>query len=253
MRRNEILLELKKRYQFILFFLFVILCLFSNSDRAFASTKTMESGKLYNGSISKEGEVDYFKFYSKKGGEYCLCINNKNIKSKFDNEINKLYYEGYVNNAFTVVALDKSKKLREAWHGNGIICSPIFVEYGGKQVIYVHLKKGTTYFRLNANGNTGKYSIGITRVPKTPSNITVTKYGAKSKKIKWKKVNDCSGYYVYRAESGTWDYKKVATIKNSNRVYYVDSKVASGKKYDYRVMSYKSFYGFICIGGGFSW
>ncbi len=55
--------------------------------------------------------------------------------------------------------------------------------------------------------------------------------------VKWSKIDNADGYYVYRAnEKGSW--VKIATIKNGNTVSYNDKAVVSGKTYKYTVKAY---------------
>ena len=55
--------------------------------------------------------------------------------------------------------------------------------------------------------------------------------------IKWKKVKNASGYYVYRKTSGS--YKKIATIKSNATVSYTDKKASNGTTYTYKLKAYK--------------
>ena len=57
--------------------------------------------------------------------------------------------------------------------------------------------------------------------------------------VKWKKVNDASGYEVYRASSKTGKYSKVKTITKGSTVSYMNSNLASKKKYYYKVRAFK--------------
>ena len=57
--------------------------------------------------------------------------------------------------------------------------------------------------------------------------------------VKWKKVNDASGYEVYRASSKNGKYSKVKTITKGSTVSYMNSNLASKKKYYYKVRAFK--------------
>ena len=55
--------------------------------------------------------------------------------------------------------------------------------------------------------------------------------------VKWNKIQNADGYYVYRMnEKNSWT--KIATIKNGNTVSFVDKNVVSGKTYKYTVRAY---------------
>lgn len=55
--------------------------------------------------------------------------------------------------------------------------------------------------------------------------------------IKWKKVSDAKGYYVYRKKEGG-SFKKIQTIKSGKTVKYTDKTMSAGKKYVYTVRAY---------------
>ena len=68
----------------------------------------------------------------------------------------------------------------------------------------------------------------------TISSVSNTSAGIQ---VKWKKVKNASGYYVYRKTSGS--YKKIATIKSNATISYVDKKASNGTTYTYKLKAYK--------------
>ncbi|MBQ4531564.1 MAG: carbohydrate-binding domain-containing protein [Lachnospiraceae bacterium] len=58
--------------------------------------------------------------------------------------------------------------------------------------------------------------------------------------LKWKKENGVSGYEVYRATSKNGKYKKVKTITSSSKTTYADKNLKAGKKYYYKIRTYKT-------------
>ena len=72
-------------------------------------------------------------------------------------------------------------------------------------------------------------------------NLKVSAKSSNSISIKWSKVNNASGYMVYRATKSNGSYSKIATIKNKNTTYYKNSNLSSNKKYYYKVRAYKTF------------
>lgn len=62
----------------------------------------------------------------------------------------------------------------------------------------------------------------------------ITKSAAK---VSWSKVSGASGYEVYRATSKSGTYKKIKTTKTTS---FRDTKLASKRKYYYRVRAYKT-------------
>lgn len=55
--------------------------------------------------------------------------------------------------------------------------------------------------------------------------------------VKWKKVADAEGYYVYR-KTGDNSFGKIGTVKKGTTVTYKDSTVKEGKTYIYTVKAY---------------
>ncbi len=81
-------------------------------------------------------------------------------------------------------------------------------------------------------------SLEVTAKPSATS-ITSIKSTKKTVTLKWKKVSGSSGYIVYRSTSKNGTYKKIATVKNG-KVTYKDTKLKSGKRYYYKVQTYKT-------------
>lgn len=55
--------------------------------------------------------------------------------------------------------------------------------------------------------------------------------------IKWKKVANAKGYYIYRKKEGG-KFKKIKQVKSGKTVKYTDKTMSSGKKYVYTVKAY---------------
>lgn len=95
---------------------------------------------------------------------------------------------------------------------------------------------GTTYY--------GKFSKTITvrTLAKAPTKVKA-KAGDNQITISWKKVKGVSGYVVYRSTKKSGKYKKVATLKKASKTKYTNKKLKSGKRYYYKVRSYKTIKG----------
>lgn len=72
-------------------------------------------------------------------------------------------------------------------------------------------------------------------IPGKPTKVTVKakKYGAL---LQWKKVTGVKKFKIYRSESKTGAYKKIATVKNKTK--YKDKKLVAGKTYYYKIVAY---------------
>ena len=109
------------------------------------------------------------------------------------------------------------------------------------------LNCGTTYYYIVKSYkkiNSQKVCIGESEVSSAKViPITTSIKTAKTQKnkvtLKWKKVSGVSGYEVYRATSKSGKYKKVKTITNSSKTTYVNENLKTGKKYYYKIRTYK--------------
>ena len=54
------------------------------------------------------------------------------------------------------------------------------------------------------------------------------------------KVSGVSGYEVYRAASKNGKYKKVTTVTKASKVTYTNKNLKTGKKYYYKIRTYKT-------------
>lgn len=78
-----------------------------------------------------------------------------------------------------------------------------------------------------------------------PSKVKNVKLSKKSTTVtlKWSKVGGATGYKLYRYNSGTKKYEKIATIKNNSTFSYADKKRKKGKQYSYKIRAYKLYNG----------
>lgn len=105
---------------------------------------------------------------------------------------------------------------------------------------YSKKANGYTWYRFKLDGK--NYYIASKYVEKYVSlskpELVSAKYSSEKVTVKWKKVSNAKGYYVYRKE-GSGSYKKIKTIKSGSTVSYKDSSsLKEGKKYTYTVKAY---------------
>lgn len=78
-----------------------------------------------------------------------------------------------------------------------------------------------------------------------PGKLTAKVTAEKNVTVSWSKVSSAKGYKVYRAASREGEdyrytsYKCIKTVSSKNTVKYTDKTVKPGKKYFYKVKSYK--------------
>lgn len=71
-----------------------------------------------------------------------------------------------------------------------------------------------------------------------PTDFRVTEYSSNAVKMSWKKVSGVSGYCVYRSTDGK-NYTKIKNISSASTTTYTNGNLTSGKKYYYKIASYK--------------
>lgn len=74
-----------------------------------------------------------------------------------------------------------------------------------------------------------------------PTYVFATRNGPQSVKLTWNYVENCKGYYVYRAASKNGTYRKVATITNPNTLTYKNYELTTGKTYYYKILAYGNY------------
>lgn len=57
--------------------------------------------------------------------------------------------------------------------------------------------------------------------------------------LAWNKVKGADGYEIYRSSSKNGSFTKIATVKKASSVSYLDSSLAGGKTYYYKVRPYQ--------------
>lgn len=96
------------------------------------------------------------------------------------------------------------------------------------------------YNNLYSCSNYQTYTTEIMVRPSATAIQKITKIDGLSNKIQWKRVDDASGYVVYRATSSSGTYQRIAVIGAGTRVYYIDKDIKNGKKYCYKVAVYRN-------------
>lgn len=117
-----------------------------------------------------------------------------------------------------------------------------------KKYLNTKLKAGTTYYykirsyrTLDNKNYYGTFSeiVSTTTLPAKISKITYKSYKNKIK-LSWKKVSKATGYIIYRYDTKTKKYKKLATTK---KLTYTNSRLAKNTNYTYKIVAYKTLNG----------
>lgn len=77
----------------------------------------------------------------------------------------------------------------------------------------------------------------------TPLKVKNLKLSTKSSAVtlKWGKTSGATGYELYRYNSKTKKYEKIATINSGSTVSYTDKNLKKGTTYQYKVRAYKKY------------
>jgi len=200
-----------------------------NDSLGSANKITINSSKYYNGHLYTFTDKDYYYFNTTKKGKIKLYLKPSNDTT--------LSYSVKGWN----VSIYNSEEERVAIIENVTALKT-------KEIV---LSKGTYYIKVEANDKSEyeaptdyTYSLKVKFV-KTPTATKITKITTKNKSatIKWSKKDSASGYIIYRATSKNGKYKKVATIKGKSKTSYKNKGLKKGKKYYYKVKTYRSYSG----------
>ena len=179
---------------------------------------------------------------SKDGKKYYECEYCGKEKTSTIYKVSKVYlsttayaYNGKAKNPSVKVYDSKGKKLTE---GEDYTCKRTT-----KSSKNIGKYKITVTFKGDYAGTKNLYyTIG----PKNTSSVKATLYGHDDVKVTWKKVSGASGYKVYykTSSSDTWSSK--TTTSTSTKL----SNLSDGKKYDIKVVAYKTISGVKCYNSG---
>lgn len=184
-----------------------------------SGTKELSLNNTKTYSMDSSVDVDCFKVKTTGYKNYTLTFSNTGVKK------GQLYITVYSG----ADCLNNQKVLEKS-------CT--YKKSLSSKDAKLKLKANKTYYIVvSTQYDTGKYKIGVSAT--APASLKAT---SKSKKVNlsWKKVDQASGYEVYRATSKDGKYTKIKTITNAKTLKYVDSKkLKTGKKYYYKVRAYK--------------
>ena len=78
--------------------------------------------------------------------------------------------------------------------------------------------------------------VGVTKPGKVKKVKLTTKSSAVT--IKWSKADGVTGYQIYRLNTKTKKYEKIATVKGEEKISYKNKKLKKGSTYSYKVRAY---------------
>lgn len=151
--------------------------------------------------------------------------STKSMKISWDARNNVTGYQVYTSNCRT--------KLRETTGTS----STIKKLKTGKNYTY----KVRTYLKVGRNTYYGAFTtLKCTTRPSTATLKSVKSSKSRQAVIKWGRVSNAAGYEVYRSTSKNGKYTKVTTVTSKSKVSYTDKKLSKGKRYYYKVRTYRT-------------
>lgn len=101
--------------------------------------------------------------------------------------------------------------------------------------------KVRAYKTYDGNNYYGAFSTVKVQVTK-PEKVANVKLTTKSSSVtvKWSKSAHVTGYEIYRLNTKTKKYEKIATVKGESKVSYTNKKLKKGTTYKYKVRAYKT-------------
>ncbi len=140
------------------------------------------------------------------------------------NDISSKTYTGSAIKPSVTVTLDgKTLKLNEDYT----------VTYSNNTSI------GTGRITIKGTGNyTGTKTVSFKIVPKAISNVNLTKKTTSSLTLSWSKMNNVTGYKIYKYNPSSNSYEILKTISNNSTTSYTDESLDSASVYSYKVRAY---------------
>lgn len=88
----------------------------------------------------------------------------------------------------------------------------------------------------------GTFSNVVSRkpIPGKPAIKSIQSALSKRLTINWSQISGASGYEVYRCNTKSGTYKRIATVSGGNRLTYTNSGLSSNKTYYYKVRAYRT-------------
>ena len=217
----------------------------NNGDTLNFEDKNLTTGKTYSYIVRAYKDINEEKVFGQNSNVVSIMAKlstTKAIATADEGKINIKWEKVNDANGYEVY---KSTTKDGKYSKVNTITNENILSYTNTNLIpgKTYYYKVRAYKNVDENKIVAKYSNIVSAIPKliTP-NISLT--SAKKKvTIKWKKVNDASGYEIYRATSKNGKYTKAKTITKSSTISCTDSNLASKKNYYYKVRAYKTING----------
>ncbi|MCD7884659.1 MAG: CAP domain-containing protein [Lachnospiraceae bacterium] len=233
----------------------------SNSKKVYCSglSKLTYDYDLEEMAMQRAAEIAYQFSHTRPDGSSCLSING---------EYNYICYVSGENIAYgsTTAAgvfedwLEEYQKYAGQGHRRLMLSKRATsigighaVRGGVHYWVLLFTASKNTSTKTAATNGTVRVSIKVPKaeataakaVQKSTCKITSITNSTSGIKLKWSKVSDASGYYIYRKIESS-EYEKIDTITDSSTVTWTDTETGeyylSGYKFTYKVVPYRGVY-----------
>ncbi|MGN0522273.1 MAG: fibronectin type III domain-containing protein [Eubacterium sp.] len=158
----------------------------------------------------KSGAVINIKTKNSIGGKtVTIESNKKNVKIYYSSSLPYIHYGSVAN---------------------GYLYNKPYLKTSSSRLYAVAVYNGKIIAADTMNITIGKAAM--------PTGLKVKSTTKNSVTLKWSKVKDADGYYIYRSENPNDGYEIYGEVKG-NKVTYKDTGLKSNKKYYYKIISYK--------------
>lgn len=185
-------------------------------DKAISNANMMSLNKQYTGKLYCGNDVDYYRLKLKG-------LNGVSFKFTIDDTVSEpgTWYVEFIEY--------KSRKVLESY---GISTN---------ETLQIPRCSGDLLVKISTNPYESAagdvYHISATS-KLSATEITSLNGGTRSANLRWKKVSNATGYYIYRSTSENGYYKKVATVKG--KTSYTDKKsLKKSGYYYYKIVAYR--------------
>jgi fibronectin type 3 domain-containing protein/putative cell wall-binding protein len=183
---------------------------------------------------------------SSSGGQIAGTENGMlTLKAEESKTLEVTAYEGYQIDSISIggtqieVTEEANQKIEITYdqiaNGNGVIDAKFIAKTVVARVAEEHPEESLVQTVVDVNSTTSVVpddNVGETETPLATPIITSVKADGKNVVVSWNGFDNVETFEVYRSESETGEYTKIADVEEST---YTDTKVSTGKTYYYKV------------------
>ncbi|PSL40772.1 subtilase family protein [Planomicrobium soli] len=140
------------------------------------------------------------------------------------------------HNATSIVGKAELESTVSAYAGNKEIGKAAAI--GGNFMMKIPRQTAGTTVSVVAKDAAGNKSPAA-KITVADGTVKVAATAYNKLKVSWAQVAGANGYEIYRSASGSGTYSKISTVTNGKTLSYINSGLATGKTYHYKVRAYR--------------